>query len=331
MPRWSTSEANAWGRNRPWLVGCNFTPSTAVNQLEMWQEASFDPATIERELGWAAACGMNAVRVYLHDLLWSHDRDGFTSRIGRFLEIAHRHGIATLLTVFDDCWNEGAKLGKQPDPRPGVHNSGWLQSPGLAIVNDPKQWGRLEAYVKELVRAFADDRRVLGWDLYNEPGANKQGVKSVPLVREAFRWAREAHPSQPLTSGVYNDDREMVSCQLELSDIVTFHNYLDQANLVAQIAELKKQDRPLVCTEWMCRPQGSSITTHLPIFYEHGVGCLMWGLVAGKTNTIWSWASKPASPEPTVWFHDLLRRDGTPFDEAEAELLRAYRRRAAAP
>jgi hypothetical protein len=311
-------------------VGCNFTPSTAINQLEMWQKDSFDPTTIDRELGWAAACGMNAVRVYLHDLLWSHDRDGFTSRIGQFLDMADRHGITTLLTVFDDCWNEGAKLGKQPEPRPGVHNSGWLQSPGLGIVNDPKQWARLETYVKQLVRAFADDRRVLGWDLYNEPGANKQGAKSVPLVREAFRWAREVSPSQPLTSGVYNDDRELRSCQLELSDIVTFHNYVDQAGLIAQIAELKREDRPMICTEWMCRPQRSTVATHLPLFFEHKVGCLMWGLVAGKTNTIWSWASKPGSPEPPVWFHDLLRPDGTPFDEAETEMMRAHRRRATA-
>ncbi len=36
--RWSVEKANEWYAKQPWLVGCNFIPSTAVNQLEMWQE-----------------------------------------------------------------------------------------------------------------------------------------------------------------------------------------------------------------------------------------------------------------------------------------------------
>jgi hypothetical protein len=323
---WSKNEAKAWARRTPWLTGANFTPSTAINQLEMWQAESFDPVTIDRELGWAAAFGMNVMRVYLHDVLWAHDREGFISRIRRYLEIADGHGIATLLTVFDDCWNDGAKLGKQPDPRPGVHNSGWLQSPGRGVVNDRSQWGRLETYVKELLGAFAQDRRVLGWDLYNEPGNSKQGGQSVPLLRETFRWAREAGPSQPLTSGVWNDDAEIVAAQLELSDIVTFHNYLGPENVKAQVAELTKHGRPLVCTEWMSRP-ASTVKSVLPIFFEAKVGAIVWGLVSGKTNTIWSWASTPGSPEPDVWFHDLLRKDGTPFDQGEVDLFRTLRQR----
>ena len=159
--RWSEEQARAWYERQPWLVGCNFIPSTAINQLEMWQADTFDPETIDRELGWASQLGMNTVRVYLHDLAWEADPEGFKKRVDRFLTIAKKHGIRPLFVLFDDCWNENPKIGPQPAPLPSVHNSGWLQSPGKAVVNDPKSWGRLERYVKDVVGTFARDDRVL--------------------------------------------------------------------------------------------------------------------------------------------------------------------------
>ena len=141
--RWSKTKANIWYNGQPWLVGCNFIPSTAINQLEMWQSDTFDPKTIDRELDWAADIGFNTVRVYLHDLAWESDAKGFKKRINQYLEIANRHGIKTLFVLFDDCWNANPKIGKQPEPVPGVHNSGWLQSPGKSIVNNPQKWSRL--------------------------------------------------------------------------------------------------------------------------------------------------------------------------------------------
>jgi len=200
--RWPAEKANAWYRALPWIVGCNFIPSTAVNQLEMWQAETFDPATIDRELGLATAIGMNSVRVYLHDLAWQADPDGFKRRVDRFLAIAQGHGIRPVLVIFDDCWNEHPKIGKQPDPIPGVHNSGWMQSPGKAVVNDSARWGRLERYVGDIVGTFAGDERILFWDLYNEPGNSGQGVKSLKLLQATFRWARVAGPTQPLSTGV---------------------------------------------------------------------------------------------------------------------------------
>ena len=99
--------------NFPWSFGCNFIPSTAINQLEMWQADTFDPETIDRELGWAAGIGMNLVRVYLHDLLWLDDKNGFLERMERFLEIASSHGIKAMFVFFDDCWRDEFKSGKQ--------------------------------------------------------------------------------------------------------------------------------------------------------------------------------------------------------------------------
>lgn len=319
--RWSKEKANKWYDQQPWLVGCNFSPSTAINQLEMWQEDTFDAQTIDRELKWASDIGFNTVRVYLHDLAWEADASGFKKRIKEFLDIAERHNIKPMFVLFDDVWNPNPKIGKQPAPQPGVHNSGWVQSPGKAVVNDPKSWPRLERYVKDIIGTFADDKRVLFWDLYNEPGNSEQGSKSLPLLKKTFEWARESHPSQPITVGVWFGNKELNEFQLAASDIITFHNYNDANSLSDQIANLKEHGRPIICTEWL-RREHSNVASHLPIFKKERVGCYNWGLVSGKTQTIYPWGSKKGAPEPKVWFHDLLRKDGTPFDPKEVALFK---------
>lgn len=345
--RWSAERANRWYADQPWWVGANFTPSTASNQLEMWQAETFDPETIARELGWASAIGMNSMRVFLHDLVWQADPVGFKSRLDRYLEIAAEVGIRTMFVLFDDCWFP-AKLGPQPEPVPGVHNSRWAQSPGHAVVADRSVWPRLEAYVRDVVGAFGQDDRVCVWDLYNEPGnaflpfaslpnwkrtplaiakAFRHFVRtspSLPLLRAAFEWAREVGPSQPLTAGVWAPTRAMQRFQLEASDVISFHQYAKLERLRPKIEALREAHaRPVFCTEWMARPMGSRFESHLPVFEEEGVGCYCWGLVSGRTQTIHSWEDRPGTPEPAVWHHDVLRRDGTPFDPAEVEAIRA--------
>ena len=332
--RWSTEKANAWYARQPWLVGCNFIPSSAVNQLEMWQAKTFDPGTIDRELGWAAGIGFNTIRTYLHDLAWGADADRFKRRLDQFLGIAIGHGIRPILVIFDDCWNPKPKTGPQPAPRPGIHNSGWVQSPGQAVVNHgPSAWARLESYVQDLIGTFAQDERILLWDLYNEPGNRGNGDKSLLLVQSVFEWARAANPSQPLSVGVWFENKKLNDFQLGASDVITFHNYNAAQDLERQIAELKTHGRPLICTEWMARTRGSLVSTNLPVFARERVGCLNWGLVAGKTNTIYSWrrpldSLNPAkwfrdkTAEPKVWFHDLFRTNGTPYDPAEIALFK---------
>ncbi|MBN2308597.1 MAG: cellulase family glycosylhydrolase, partial [Candidatus Hydrogenedentes bacterium] len=223
--------------------------------------------------------------------------------------------------LFDDCWNPEPHIGPQPAPVPGVHNSQWLQSPGPAVANDPVAWGRLEDYVTDIVGRFAEDERILAWDLYNEPGNRGQNSKSLPLLKAVFAWARAARPSQPLTAGVWSRIEVLNALQLAESDIISFHNYNDADSLIAQIAGLKKHGRPVICTEWMRRPI-STVETHLAIFKRERVGCYNWGLVSGKTQTIYGWRSEPGGPEPPEWFHDLLRPDGTPFDPGEIALFR---------
>ncbi len=325
--RWSPERANEWYKAQSWLVGCNFYPSTAINQLEMWQEDTFDPETINRELGWAASIGMNSVRVYLHDLAWKQDPAGFMSRVEQFLKIADSHGISVMFVIFDAVWGADPKPGKQPDPVPGVHNSGWMQSPSAAVLADPAQWDYLETYVKELISTYAHDDRVVVWDLYNEPGNSDHGVASLPLLKKVFEWAREINPSQPLTAGVWNYSlKENIAFQLENSDIITFHNYRPADALEKEIQDLKAYARPVICTEYLARSRGNWLQTSLLLFREHNVGAYNWGLVSGKSQTIFPWKSPENAPEPDQWFHDIFRADGSPYDAAEMEFFRLITR-----
>ena len=324
--RWSQARAKHWYDEQPWLIGCNFIPSTAINQLEMWQADTFDLATIDRELGWAAGLGFNTVRVYLHDLLWLADADGLLERINQYLTVASKHGIRTTLVFFDACWNNYGYLGKQPQPIPGVHNSGWLQSPTGKVLVDGSAWGRLEAYVVGVMDYLRDDERVLMWDLYNEPGNEGYLESSFPLLQAVFAWARRVNPAQPLTVGVWDEGsafERLNQFQLEHSDIITFHNYEPLESLERQMTALQSYDRPLICTEYMARTRGSYFATHVPVFKDARVGCYNWGLVAGKTQTQYPWYSSQGRPEPELWYHDIFYSDGTPYDETEVNVIKA--------
>jgi hypothetical protein len=320
---WTLDEARAWQAKQPWVVGCNFIPSSAVNELEMWQAESFDTGTINRELGWAHQIGMNAVRVFLHNIPWQQDSVGFCQRIDRYLALAQRNRIQTIFVLFDDCWNEDPRPGKQPAPKPGIHNSGWVQCPGKRIHDDPGSWGPLQDYVRGILSAYKKDNRILCWDLYNEPGNSNYGSQSLPLLKKVFDWAWSVRPDQPLTTGIWNDDAAFNDWELGHVDILSFHNYNIAQNLETEIIRLEKSGRPLICTEYMARPLGSRFQSHLPIFKKYRVGAMNWGLVSGKTNTIYQWSKPvPNGSEPNIWFHDIFRKDGTPYDPDEIRFIR---------
>lgn len=298
-----------------------------MNDTEMWQAASFDPDTMEEEMGWAERFGYNGARVFLQYLVWADDPAGFEERLDRFLDMADRHGIGVMPILFDDCAFACREpcLGEQDDPVPGVHNSGWVPSPGMGRVTDRSAWPDLERYVKGVVGAFADDARIPAWDLYNEPGNSGMGERSLPLVEAAFGWAREVNPSQPLTAGAWSgvgDFRDRFNARLmALSDVVSFHAYEDPVGVKGRIEACAEHGRPVLCTEWLKRQDSNTFGEILPLFDEHGVGWYHWGLVAGRTQTYMPWGSKPGDSEPDVWQHDVLHPDGRPYDEAELRLV----------
>ncbi len=339
--RWSEAKAQQWYDAQPWLVGANFIPSDAINELEMFQSATFNPALNDKELGMGQSIGMNTMRVFLHDQLWTSDPKGFQQRLDQFLTIAANHHIRPLLVLFDSCWEPNPHLGPQHPPIPGVHNSGWVQSPGKERLHDPAVEPQLKAYVQDVVGAFANDNRILGWDVWNEPD-NKGGdrvedaaakTKRVDvLLPKVFAWAREMHPTQPLTSGVWNGnwsdpDKETPTTRIQLaeSDVITFHNYDWPEGFEARIHELQSLHRPIICTEYMARGAGSTFDTILPLAKKYHVGAINWGLVAGKTQTYlpWdSWQRPYVNMQPTIWFHDVFHTDDTPYRQHEIDLIR---------
>lgn len=349
--KWTEQRAWDWHNAQPWLTGCNFVPSTAINQIEMFSEATFDPETIDRELKWAHELGFNTMRTYLHDLCWREDPVGFLDRIDAYLAIASKHGIRTLLTIFDDCWHEPSP-GQQPEPRAGVHNSGWARSPGRDILLDRGQWDGLRIYVEALADRFGGDQRVLGWDVYNEvtnlvlpsrslPDEERaRALGQIELTREAqadaavelmtlsFGWLREKGVTQPLTAGIYYKNDALSDVLIELSDIVSFHHYRERESLERLVEKLKKANRPLWCTEYLNRRGDCTFESHMTLFQAEKIGAWNWGLVDGKTQTKFAWSDRAGGGEPAVWFHDILRADGTAYEPSEVALIKSLRQKA---
>jgi hypothetical protein len=341
--RWSPERARTWYQDQPWLVGCNFAPSSAINQLEMWQSETFDPATIDRELQWASSLGFTSLRVFLHDIPWRDDREGFFQRIDRFLALAERHQLGVMFVLFDGVWDPDPQGGLQRRPRTGVHNSGWVQSPGRVILADPDKQDALQPYVQEVIRRYKDHPRVQVWDLFNEPDndntnsygplelKNKDEV-AARLVEKSFAWAREIDPSQPLTVGVWRgpawnrlDELNRVhQAALRLSDVISFHDYGDAESMRRRLGELQEYQRPLICTEFMARGNGSTFPAILPLLQQARVGAYCWGLVDGKTQTKYPWSTWqfPIIGEPDPWHHEVFRTNGEPYAEDEVQLIR---------
>lgn len=341
--RWSESKAKEWIEKQGWLVGCNYVPSNAINQLEMWQEETFDPELINKELRMASEIGFNTIRVFLHQLLWQQDPNGFLNRIDLFLAIAARHGIRTMLVLFDSVWDPFPKLGKQPEPRHNVHNSGWVQCPGYDVLNDPNRYDDLHSYVHGIVSHFKNDERVLIWDLFNEPDnmnitsykdddyAEHKAELSMALLKKTINWVRVINPDQPITMAPWKEDW---SCDTKISaldnymfthsDIISFHCYEDMTDMESRIRTLQRFGRPMLCTEYMARPFKSTFQDILPLLKKYNVGAYNWGLVAGKTQTHCPWDSWSVKydNEPELWFHDIFRENGEPYKPEEILFLK---------
>jgi len=347
--RWSAEKANQWYEQHGWLVGCNYIPSTAINQLEMWQADTFDPVQIDKELGWAEGLGFNTIRVFLHHLLWEQDPQGFLHRIDQFLDIADKHQLSTMLVLFDAVWDPFPLLGKQPEPKPGIHNSGWVQSPGFEILKDTSKYDTLKGYVQGVVGRFRNDPRVVIWDLFNEPdninfasyNDNSYGVQKAELAMELLKrtitWTRELNPIQPLTAAPWKEDdwsdhgklSPLDNYMFSHSDVISFHCYENRAGIEKRIKALKQFDRPIFCTEYMARPFGSTFEQIMPLLKENNIGCYNWGFVAGKSQTHFPWDSwaNPYHAEPEVWFHDIFRPNGQPYIQQEIDTIREITRK----
>ncbi|TDG37270.1 1,4-beta-xylanase [Pedobacter changchengzhani] len=321
---WSIEKANAWYKQHPWMSGADFLPSTAINQLEMWQAATFDAPTIDKELGWAESIGFNTMRVYLHSIAWKEDPSGFKKRMDQYLTIANKHKIKTIFVFFDDCWNKQGFAGKQPEPKVGIHNSGWVQDPGDPDSKNPDKYPALEKYVTDVMTHFKSDDRILLWDLYNEPGNSGKLTTSIPLVKSVIKWARAVDPTQPISIGLWDwSYHELNAIQALNSDIITYHDYEAPEWHQRVIDMLKSFGRPMICTEYMARSRNSRFANIMPLLKKENIGAINWGLVDGKSNTKYAWDTPlPDGSEPTEWFHEVFRKDGTPYRQDEVDVIK---------
>ena len=336
--RWSEEKANEWYGSQPWPVGCVYMPSYAGTPVEIWGKEYFQPDVVDRELALAEDLGFNAIRLFLCDIVWRDDSKGFMERLEQTVRIADKHGMRILMTFFTNGGTiKNPYLGPQPQPVPGVHNSVWMSSPGKDVVNDPSKWPVIERYLKQVMKRYKNDHRILAWCLYNEP-ENTKGFDTLPFLKEVFRWAREVNPSQPLTAPMialpdyrsYN--KEISEFIRDNSDIISFHSYNPLPECTRFVDYCERYGRPVICSEWMARSRGSDYMSILPMFKERKVGCFSYGLVNGKQQCHYPWNPTeddkpiPFTEEPTVWFHDLFHYDLTPYSEEEVRFIKEMTR-----
>ncbi len=339
--RWTSQQANEWFAKQKYRAGVNYIPAYAINPIEIWSAETFDIKTIEKEFSLMQSIGFNAVRVFLNDLVWNDDPDGANARLEQFLAIADKYDIGVMIVFFTHGGKDGAKLGKQPNPK-GTHNSGWVKQPDMATFSDKAKWGRLEKYVKNVISKFANDKRILVWDIYNEPGniksehvvggkgkLTKEQIKEleklgIDFIKETAKWARECNPSQPITYGRWTNrlGKEYIEIQYAESDILSYHCYGSVMNNLALINQMKKLNRPIMCTEWMARHLGSNFNPILGFLKNNDIWSFAFGFVAGKMET---WRPWPAIDKPStngIWFHDIFKANHTPYDPTEIEYIK---------
>lgn len=351
--RWTKEQAWEFWNSRDWLVGCNYVPSqTPV--LSMWKDDTLEELlpSMHKELELASEIGFNTVRIWFPFAYWYHEREILLDRIDRILGIFDSHGLSVMPVLFNDCVSFGRPSDISiPAPFPGHgtydvgYHGGYKNSPHLTPPKDAKGWifwdeeeyrPICEQYIRDLMNRFGRDPRIVIWDMWNEPGNSKRAEMSVPYLKRAFEVARECDPMQPLTAGVWNysdsygvdpnvDVSPIQRLALDLSDIVTFHDYEPFWKVQNIVKTLEKEGRPMANTEWLHRIWDNTIFDQLPLYKEKKIGSYHWGLVAGFSQFYlpWEWlkASRP-DLDYSKWQHDLFHEDFTPYDPEEIALFK---------
>lgn len=350
--KWSKEKIWEWHRSQPWLRGCNFMGSDCCNRVDQWQEYGFEERfkTVGEELALASSVGYNSIRIILQFEVWDQEHDGFMQRLERYIALAHKNGISTMVCFGNDCTvpkeSEAApKMGPQRVDV-GYHGGrkksphGVLTGPGYSILDEPELAERFCDMVREIINKYADDSRVVVWDLFNEPGGGKRESRSLPHMIRFFEIAREIDPIQPLTACAWDMQAlcagrlsEIETAAFELSDIISFHCYGAYEEMIHVIDILKTTyGRPMLCTEWLHRLLHNDVESIYPLFYLEEIGCYNWGFVAGKYQTYEPWDSLWARYEQgggkdidfTKWQHDLFRPSFRPYDPKEIELIKRF-------
>lgn len=353
MSKWTSEQAWQWYRSYPWLRGCNYIGSDCANRRDQWQSygAEAHLATADRELALARETGFNTVRLIADFDVWYQEPESFMDILERYLTICSKNGQYVMLVLSSEAELPNGdvrafvpkKLGEQTYAL-GYHQG---RSPKVLAVNEDKSriYHPLESpvlrescltMVRQIVEKYREDPRIICWNIYNEPGIFLK-ERAIPVLEELFETVRALHPVQPLTAELFSGlpegrPLEPERVALELSDVISFHCYLPFREFCRQIDYLRQYDRPLLCTEWLNRLNGSGIREIFPLLYAEDIGSWCWGFVVGKTQTNEPWyglwkeyaAGRCQDLDFTKWLHDLYRPSLLPYDPRETELIRRY-------
>jgi hypothetical protein len=353
MNKWSKEKAWDWYNSRPWIRGFNYISSDSVNYIEQFQsyEHSHKSETFDREFALAQEWGFNSQRTLFPIECYIEEHDTFVKIVDEYLDVSAKYGLSVMPFFGNDCtvrkeFFKYKKLGPQPVDwgyhggiKRSPHVAKNIPEPGYSLIDEEYYVDMYLKMIKEFVTRYKNDERIVIWNIFNEIGNGLRGMMSVPVMEKFFEAARSCEPSQPLTADAWTVDRirephikEQEMRAIELSDIVSYHDYRGFDSSVQIIDVLKKFGRPMINTEWLHRMQGNFVQTHLPLFYLEKIGIYNWGWVVGKSQTHEPWEALWTAFEEgrgnhldfTKWQHDLVRPNLRPYDPKEKRIFQKY-------
>lgn len=260
------------------LRGANYVPSYARNDVQIWMD--YDAAVVDRELGYAERLKLNTVRVFLQVAVYEQDPQRFLDNFESFLSLCENHHIRMMPVIFDSCFGDFPDLGKYRD-------KDWMACPGQNRLG-PEHWPAMRKFVRDVVGEHKDDRRIVMWDVMNEPTCtsfyqkeeDKQRIHT--FVWQALDWVKAQKPSQPRTVGMmFSSELPLVQDKV---DVLAFHNYRRdlREDIQGVRAIARKLGKPAIINEVVRNDQPAPYA--MPILYEEKIGWCFWELMLGSTQ-----------------------------------------------
>lgn len=195
-----------------------------------------------------------------------------------------------------------------------------------------------EQIIRTVVRAYADEDRIVFWDLWNEPRFEdrEETYEQLDIIEQMVEWCRSENLRQPITSSIIwatiKEDSKSLKRMAEVESMMDIHNfhYYNCAinfgeNIYRMMDFLKKLgDRPMVATECLTRTNGSGIPSTFAAFSKYHVNFYIWGLYVNDRNWETRWGESTYDPYDPM-FHNILYSDGDAYDSREIDMIRNYR------
>jgi hypothetical protein len=301
------------------LKGINFYPKDQPWD-RMWKQ--WNGPAAQRDLARAAELGINSVRIlvpYEHDTGWTNKETGqvrpdYLNQLQQMVQVAGDMNLKVIIALFDFY---------------DLSDDDWLPGSPAEV--------RHKLYIQTIVSTFANDDRVLAWDLHNEPDQYytwrelrnpKLWVDWLAMVATEVRRLDHNHPitvgmSQfdhlyvaDNTGSPYLEEPSRGRTAADISDFLSFHSY-NAGNMDWQIHYIStRANKPVVLQEtgWPsgppCQQPDYSEEKQVALYNlmvqaarKHDIaGLMQWQL----------WDLGPSGGQEThEGYFGLLRRDGS--------------------